>query len=351
MDPLVIVSSRQDQSWVVFGEGGYERVRACGKRRILIADARLRAWSEAVARRIDADAVFSVDVDESQKTLATVERLYEWMGQSGVTRDTTVVALGGGVATDMVGFAAATYQRGLTWCAVPTSLLAQVDAAIGGKTGVNTAWGKNLVGAFHLPRVVVVDVEFLGTLPRREWLAGLGEVLKSGLIRGGALYERLDGLRLPPEGSLPAWRDVIFETAAIKTEIVNEDLYETGSRMFLNFGHTIGHALENLLGYGVLSHGEAVGLGALAALELSEKLCGLSPAVQIQVRKWMSLWGLPTAMPAIDFDLLWRRLRQDKKARTDGLTWVLVEAPGKPRLWRNIPEDLVRAVISNLALP
>lgn len=348
MDPLVIESSRHDRSWVVFGETGYQRIRSSGGRRVLIADARLHAWVGSVAERVDADAVYSVDVDESTKSLATVGRLYEWMGASGVTRDTTVVALGGGVTTDMVGFAAATYQRGLTWCAVPTSLLAQVDAAIGGKTGVNTPWGKNLVGAFHLPEVVVLDAAFLATLPRREWLAGLGEVLKSGLIRGGALYERLDGLRLPPEGPLDAWRDIIFETAAIKTDIVNQDLYETGSRMFLNFGHTIGHALENVLGYGVLSHGEAVGLGSLAALELSQKLCGLAPAVEVRVRQWMLLWGLPTVMPPVDFDLLWSRLRQDKKARSDGLTWVLLEAPGAPRLVSNIDQNVVRGVISHL---
>lgn len=348
MDPLVIESSRHDQSWVVFGEAGYQRIRSSGGRRVLIADARLDAWIGLVAERIGADTVYAADVDESKKSLDTVARLYDWMGTVGVTRDTSVVALGGGVTTDMVGFAAATYQRGLTWCAVPTSLLAQVDAAIGGKTGVNTHWGKNLVGAFHLPAVVVLDGAFLATLPRREWLAGLGEVMKSGLIRGGALYERLDGLRLPPEAPLEAWRDIIFETAAIKTEIVSQDLYETGSRMFLNFGHTIGHALENLLGYGVLSHGEAVGLGSLAALELSEQLCGLDSAVQGQVRQWMTLWGLPTVMPPVDFDLLWTRLRQDKKARSDGLTWVLLEAPGAPRLIRNIPQNVVRGVISKL---
>jgi 3-dehydroquinate synthase len=345
---LEITTVQQRTSKILIGDGWAKSAAAVGGRRVLVFDHHLPQWAAEVRRLVPVDAALALPVSEAEKSLHTLEIVYQWLGEQGVTRDVVVVALGGGVLTDLVGFAAATYLRGLRWIAIPTTLLAQVDAAIGGKVAVNTAFGKNLLGAFHLPEIVAVDLRFLTTLPLLEWRAGLGEVIKSALIRGGWLYEALGHLTLPEGPFLREWEPVIAETARIKVDIVNQDLYESGPRMFLNLGHTVGHALENYLGYGSLTHGEAVGLGTLAALRLSELLCGLPETVRHTVMGWLNAWGLPTRMPALDFDTFWRQLHRDKKARSEGLTWVLLEAIGQPVLVKNISRDTVHQVLSEL---
>lgn len=347
----VIKSQREQASRLVTEADWAPQVSQLGPRRVLVGDARIARHLAAVGDALGVEAVLPLSISEAEKTLGKVAEVYAWFGAQGVTRDVVVVALGGGVLTDLVGFAAASYLRGLNWVAVPTSLLGQVDAAIGGKVAVNTAWGKNLVGAFHLPELVVVNSGFLATLPVREWRAGLGEILKSALIRGGWLFERLGSLFLPegPAQDLGAWEPIIHETAAIKVDLVNQDPFEHGPRMYLNFGHTVGHALENLLGYGALSHGEAVGLGSLVALRLSEEHLGLSPQVRATVLRWMRAWGMPERMPAVDFEALWQQLYRDKKARASGLTWVLLEAVGRPALVRELPRELVERVVEELA--
>lgn len=342
---FAIQSHRTSRSTVIIDGSWREGIRDLGPRRLLIADAQLESWVSGVAAAIQADGVLTMPMGEHQKSLATVNDLYEWLGAQGAMRDTVVAALGGGVCTDMVGFAAATYLRGLTWAAIPTTLLAQVDAAIGGKVGVNTPLGKNLVGAFHLPRIVAIETEFLATLPRREWKAGVGEVLKSALIQGGWLYDALDRA---PLMQVADWADIVRETAHIKVDVVNQDLYENGPRMYLNLGHTIGHALENLLGYGAMTHGEAVALGTLAVLRLSEETQGLSQSVRQRVLGWMARWGLATRMPTVDFGKLWEQLHRDKKARSQGLTWVLLRDLGDPVLVQNLEEALVRSVVEEL---
>ena len=344
---FAVVAGREWRSHILFDKSWPAFIRQQGPRRLLIADQRLDAWIDEVAQQIHADAVLRVDIDEEHKGLPKVYELYEWLSKVGASRDVLVVALGGGVLTDVVGFAAATYLRGLSWAAIPTSLLAQVDASIGGKVGVNTSWGKNLVGAFHLPEVVAIAPQFLSTLPLREWRAGLGEILKSALIRGGWLYGALDHISLL-EGEVGEWGPIIEETAKIKIEFVNRDLYESGPRMFLNLGHTLGHALENLLGYGKLTHGEAVGLGTLAALRISERLRGLSPDVRLKVSDWMERWGLPVAMPPLDFSRVWEQVQRDKKARSSGLTWVLLDGVGNPCLVQNVAPQLVEEVLAQL---
>lgn len=346
---LGIESTRTTASRVIMDGSWVASVQSLAERRLLVADARLADWIKRVAEDLEVEDTLHLGISEAEKTLSTVGRVYQWLGEKDATRDTLVVALGGGVLTDLTGYAAATYLRGLTWACVPTTLLAQVDASIGGKVGVNTDWGKNLVGAFHLPAVVAVDTRFLTTLPPREWRAGLGEVIKSALIRGGWLYDALNGLQLPSPGTVAEWTNIVAETAAMKVNIVNQDLFETGPRMYLNLGHTVGHALENLLGYGVLTHGEAVGLGTLAALRLSEETLGLSPRVRETVLGWMRAWELPTEMPKVDFERLWQQLHRDKKARTRGLTWVLLADVGEPRLLTNLERDRVQAVIEELS--
>lgn len=345
---LQINSVRELTSVVVLDESWPDRIQSLGPRRLLIADARLKNWSDWVRERVQVEDLLELPVTEQIKTLSTVQAVYAWLGKVGATRDTVIVALGGGVLTDLVGFAAATYLRGLPWVAVPTSLLAQVDAAIGGKVGVNTHWGKNLIGGFHLPRVVAVDPRFLSTLAPREWRAGVGEVMKSALLQGGWLYEALAHLNLDEE-PIENWAPIVRETAKIKTALVNKDLYEDGPRMYLNLGHTVGHALETLMGYGTLSHGEAVGLGTLVALILSERVRGLNPEVRSTVVEWMQRWGLPTQIPAIDFSRLWEQLQRDKKARTQGLTWVLLDQVGQPTLVSNVAREVVQSVIIELS--
>lgn len=274
----------------------------------------------------------NVPMAEAVKSLDTVQTLYRALGDHGVTRDTVLVVVGGGVMTDLCGFVAATYLRGLSWIAVPTTLLAQVDAAIGGKVGVNMPWGKNLVGAFHLPTMVVADVDCLQSLPVRQWQAGLGEVMKSALIAGGDLWRKLT--TTPPRMDDPtaSWLSVIQQTAAIKINVVNQDLTESNVRFFLNFGHTVGHALEHHFGYGQLTHGEAVGLGTLVALALSERHLGLDKAVRTEVEQWLDLWGLPRSISPISLEDIRPALMQDKKARASGLQWVLIGQVGQPQL-------------------
>ncbi|MCY0908864.1 MAG: 3-dehydroquinate synthase [Sulfobacillus thermosulfidooxidans] len=312
---------------------------------IIVADERVQPVAQSVQTRLGAEDVktllWTVTIPEQDKNLQTVNTLYQRMGESQVTRDTVVIAVGGGVLTDLVGYVAATYLRGLRWIAIPTTLLAQVDAAIGGKVAVNTAFGKNLVGAFHLPSIVGIDTAVLETLPLREWQAGVGEVLKSALIAGPPLSDALSS-ELPPLGTMNDWwAAVIGETAALKARIVSEDLYERNTRMFLNFGHTVAHALENYFGYGTLTHGEAVGLGTLVALDLSEKVLNMPRWVEEQARTWMARWTLPSRAPAFDSQKLMGIMAQDKKARAFGLQWVLLADIGKPQVVTSVPTDVV----------
>lgn len=288
----------------------------------------------------------SLVISEKRKTLSTVTAVYEKFAQHSVTRDTTVVVIGGGVLSDLGGYAAATYLRGLSWVSVPTTLLAQVDAAIGGKVAVNTEYGKNLVGSFHLPKYVRIDIDTLATLPASQWRAGLGEIIKSSLIQRGALWHQLTDDSLPIVGTVnDKWLDIIEETARIKIDIVNQDLFESNLRMFLNFGHTVAHGLETYFGYGSMSHGEAVGIGTIVALYLSEQTLGLDRAVRQEVMRWLAYWQLPTHTTAIEFDDFYPILTRDKKARAFGLQWVLLEKIGQPKIMRGIDPELVKEAL------
>jgi 3-dehydroquinate synthase len=312
--PLVVLADRQAAQWV------------------------RQSW-DAVPERLRV-GFFELDVSEAEKNLHTVDRLYQNLSQGGVTRDTVLVAVGGGVLSDVAGYVAATYLRGLPWIAVPTTLLAQVDAAIGGKVGVNTEWGKNLVGAFHLPQDVVVDVQTLSSLPVDQWRAGLGEVIKSALIAPDPLFSLLDGEQLALGQPNDAWQHVIQETAMVKIRIVREDLFESGPRMYLNFGHTVGHALERTLGYGRLLHGEAVAIGSLIALRLSEQRLGLDPGVRENTVRWLKRWHLPTQWPSMASpDAVWEAVFADKKARRGGVNWVLLAKVGQPQIVSHITRE------------
>jgi shikimate kinase/3-dehydroquinate synthase len=246
-----------------------------------------------------------------------------WQGLR-LERGGTLVAIGGGSTTDVAGFAAAAYLRGIPWIAVPTTLVGQVDAAIGGKTGIDLPEGKNLVGAFHWPALTVIDPDVLATLPENERRNGMAEVVKTGLLAGEALWEL-------PEAEL------VRRCAAFKAAVCLRDPRDRGERAMLNLGHTFAHALEAASDY-VLPHGEAVALGLIAALELS----GLDDEGR-QVEEL-----LRPQRPHVDFDRAWAALLRDKKAEGGRVRLVLLEAPGKPRTGIELPEDDVRQALAGL---
>jgi shikimate kinase / 3-dehydroquinate synthase len=257
---------------------------------------------------------------EEAKSLATVARLWE---QLKLDRGGTVVALGGGCTTDAAGFAASTYLRGVSWVAVPTSLVGQVDAAIGGKTALNLAAGKNLVGSFHWPARVVIDPALLATLPAAERREGMAEVVKTGMLAGEAVWE------LPDD-------ELVRRCAAFKTAVCLRDPRDGGEREILNLGHTFAHALEAAGGYGEVTHGRAVALGLLAALRLS----GLDTHVVEAVLQ-------PTPVH-VDRERAWAAVSRDKKVRDGRIRLVLLDGPGRPRTGVELPEADVRAALNAL---
>ena len=229
-------------------------------------------------------------------------------------RTSTLLALGGGVIGDLTGFAAAIYQRGIPFVQVPTSLVAQVDSSVGGKTGVDHPKGKNLIGAFNQPRAVLIDPATLTTLPAREWKAGLGEVIKYGVIADEAFFEYVEQhiepiLRLD---DAPV-AQIVKRSCEIKAQVVSEDERESDRRRILNFGHTIGHALESLGGYRGLIHGEAVAIGMIYEADLARHLGLCDEAVVTRLRALVRAAGLPTCLPPVTFSALWRAMQQDKK--------------------------------------
>ena len=295
-------------------------------------------------------AVGVVDVPDGEeaKTLRTLEGVYHRLAALGLGRDDLVVALGGGVVGDLTGFAAATWHRGVALVQVPTTLLAQVDSAIGGKTGVNLPEGKNLVGAFHQPVAVVADIATLATLPERERRAGLGEVAKYGFISDATILDLLE--QQPDEavaGDAALLTDLVARSVAVKAEVVAADERESGRRALLNYGHTFGHAIETVTGYTAYRHGEAVALGMVAAARLSERL-GVAPeGLSDRTVALLHRLGLPTGGVRADPAALWQAMTRDKKARA-GVRFVVCAAPGDARLVdqpeRRVVDDVLRSL-------
>ena len=281
---------------------------------------------------------------EERKRLAQIEALAEQMHAAGADRSSCVIAFGGGVAGDMGGFLAACYMRGIDVIQIPTTLLAQVDASVGGKTGVNLAQGKNLVGAFHQPLLVLIDPAALDTLPAREYRAGLFEVIKYGVIGSPALFRRLQDrrgaiLQRDPQ-TLEA---VIAASVRIKAEIVAQDERESDLRRILNFGHTLGHALEAETAYGRLLHGEAVGFGMVAAGRLAGSLEIFDRKERESLESLIAAYGPIPALTQIDAARLSKRIRGDKKTVADHVHFVLPERIGAVRVVRDPDTSLVQA--------
>ncbi|MDQ3537311.1 MAG: 3-dehydroquinate synthase [Actinomycetota bacterium] len=300
------------------------------------------------ARGLVVEPVIVPDGEEA-KTLTTVTSIYHRLAAMRLGRDDIVVALGGGVVGDLAGFAAGTWNRGVAVVQLPTTLLAQVDAAIGGKTGVNLAEGKNLVGAFHQPLAVVADIATLASLPARELRAGLGEAVKYGFIADPAVLELLEhdpGAAVA--GDPEVLGAVVRRGVAVKARIVAADEREAGERALLNYGHTFGHAFEVLAGYGTYRHGEAVALGMVAAARLGERLGVSEPGLAARTVDLLAPLGLPIGGLRLDPAAVWDVLGRDKKAR-DGVRFVLCRTPGVGCVVEQPERRLVEEVLRSLA--
>lgn len=278
-------------------------------------------------------ALVTVPNGEGSKSFAELERVHEELAAARIERSSTLVALGGGVIGDLTGFAAASFLRGIDVVQVPTTLLAQVDSSIGGKTGINIKAGKNLVGAFHQPRFVLADVETLASLPPRELRAGIAEVVKYGVIMAPDLFELLEA---KAEAFLALDRDILAEVvhrcAAAKAHVVMEDEKEGGLRAILNFGHTLGHAVEALTEYRRFLHGEAVAIGMVFASQLSSVRQGFPVSDAERVRALLERFGLPITIPEdLDRGDLARAVETDKKRQADRVKFVCVEEIGKTK--------------------
>ena len=310
-------------------------------------------YLETILQRLKSyyPAVYSVSLPDGEefKDWRTLELIYNALLANGCDRKTVLFALGGGVVGDMTGFAAATYMRGIQFVQVPTTLLAQVDSSVGGKTAINHPLGKNMIGAFHQPQLVVCDLSVLATLPLRELRSGLSEVLKYGPI---ADTEFMEWLEVSIDQLLSrdpvALAHCVRRSCEIKAWVVSQDEKESGLRAILNFGHTFGHAIEAGMGYGVWLHGEGVAAGMVMAAELSRRLGMVDEAFVQRLTKLIDRAGLPTKGPVLDAaDNAGRYLelmRVDKKSEAGEIRFVLIDGPGKAVL-RTAPDALVREVI------
>ena len=287
---------------------------------------------------------------EEHKTLASVARIIDSLVEARMNRDCMVIALGGGVIGDIAGFAAASYQRGVACLQLPTTLLAQVDSAIGGKTAVNHPGGKNLIGAFHQPNAVITDTDTLGTLPDRELRAGLAEVIKAALIADSAFFAWLEREIEPLLGRQPeALEEAIRRACEIKAGIVARDEREQGARALLNLGHSFGHAIETGLGHGRWLHGEAVAAGIVLAAELSERSGRLAAGEVGRVRVLLARAGLPVDPPRLGSERMLMLLGMDKKVAGGQLRLVLLDAIGAACCTADFPPAALESLLEDRA--
>jgi 3-dehydroquinate synthase len=294
-----------------------------------------------------------IEPGEASKSFASLERLTSELLKDGVDRGGLVIALGGGVIGDLTGFAAGVLKRGIDFAQIPTTLLAQVDSSVGGKTAINTAEGKNLIGLFHQPRIVIADTAALSTLPKRELLAGYAEVMKYGALGDAKFFEWLEkNAPAALSGDAKAIDHAVAHSCQMKADIVERDERETGDRALLNLGHTFGHALEAATGYSQrLLHGEGVAIGTALAFQLSAQL-GLCTAVDAdRIEKHLRSVGLPAAIadipgPRATPDALLEHMAHDKKVKDGKLTFILARGIGQAFVTRDVPVEAVRTVLA-----
>ena len=309
----------------------------------------------ALAARYPQVQVLALPDGEGFKDWATLNLIFDALLQHGADRKTVLFALGGGVIGDMTGFAAACYMRGVPFVQVPTTLLAQVDSSVGGKTAINHPLGKNMVGAFYQPQLVVCDLASLDSLPPRELSAGLAEVIKYGPIADMAFFEWLElNIDRMRAGDRTAMAQAVKRSVEIKAWVVSQDEKETGLRAVLNFGHTFGHAIEAGMGYGNWLHGEGVGAGMVMAAHLSQELGMVDAAFVARLTRLIERAGLPTRGAVIDADdnagRYLQLMRVDKKAEGGEIRFVVIDGPGRAAV-RTAPDALVRQVIDRCCAP
>jgi 3-dehydroquinate synthase len=313
-----------------------------------VAD-RAAAINEAVRRAGYRVETLTVSAGEAAKSLETVAGLWDAVGEFRLTRSDAIVAIGGGATTDVVGFVAATWLRGIRVVHVPTTLLGMVDAAVGGKTGINTAAGKNLVGAFHPPTGVLVDLDALATLPDSQWVNGMAEVVKAGFIADPTI---LDLIELDPAAATtptgPHARELIERSIAVKADVVSRDLRESGPREFLNYGHTLGHAIEALEHY-QLPHGQAVSIGLVFAAGLGRHAGRLDDLTADRHAELLQRLGLPTTYRQGALPELLDAMRIDKKSRGSVQRFVVLDGLGKPAIIDDPDPSLIEAAYAEVA--
>jgi 3-dehydroquinate synthase len=316
---------------------------------VVLCDQNVAQRARAIAKSLRGAQVLPFSLGERRKTMRALGQVLEALAAAGVDRTTLVMGVGGGVAGDLFGFAAATYMRGVPFVNVATSLVAMVDAAIGGKTGVDLAAGKNLAGAFRDPVAVFCDLTALATLPDRRRREGLAEMVKHGVIEGRDAFDALEGLAPHAFASWP-WESVITDSIRVKTMVVGDDRLEQGAREVLNLGHTVGHAIERVTAYRT-PHGAAVAIGLRAAGLLALRTGRFSGVGHLRVLSLLALLRLPLVCPSDDVDALLAAMTADKKTRDGRLRFVLPRAIGDVEYGVAVPLATVRAVLRTLARP
>ena len=324
--------------------------RGCS-RGLLITDTHVRPIAEGLLNSLESVGIRSelevIEPGEESKSLGVASRLWDRLVQMRADRHTVVVAVGGGVVGDLSGFAAASYARGLPLLMVPTSLLSQVDSSVGGKVGINHPHAKNIIGAFHQPAGVWIDTEFLQTLPPRQFYCGLAEVVKYGVILDSEFFNELENAEPEILAMDPHWlRRIVRRSCELKASVVEQDEYETtGLRAALNFGHTIGHAIESVSGYGgAYHHGEAVAVGMVVETRIAEKIGWIDATARRRIERMLGSFGLPTAAPELETGPLLEAMTRDKKNRGGKVRFVLPRRIGHVELTDAVTTELVRQV-------
>lgn len=290
-----------------------------------------------------------IPAGETSKNLDVAEKLYTCAIESRMDRKSVVMAVGGGVVGDLSGFVAATFMRGINFIQVPTTLLAQVDSSVGGKTAVNHKLGKNLIGAFYQPKVVFIDIATLKTLPQREIRAGLGEIIKYGVIRDADFFSYLEkNIEGIFNRNVEVLRQIVKRSCEIKAEVVSKDEKESGLRMILNFGHTIAHAIEEETGYQKYCHGEAVAIGMIGAALISQKLNFVAAEKVTRLKNLIERFGMYTNCEGCNVEGIYKALFRDKKTVGGKINWVLMKDFGKVEIFNEVPEEIIKSALTEI---
>jgi 3-dehydroquinate synthase len=307
-------------------------------------------YLEKLAKPLEEAGVSIVEIvlpdGEAYKNSETLNQIYDALLKSRCERSTTLIALGGGVIGDLTGYAAATYLRGVPFIQIPTTLLSQVDSSVGGKTGINHPLGKNMIGAFYQPKLVLADIDTLQTLPKRELSAGVAEVIKYGLIRDVDFFDWLEtNIEKLMELEETAISDAIFRSCQNKAEVVAADEHEAGERALLNLGHTFGHAIENAMGYGVWLHGEAVAAGTILAADLSQRMGWLSKEDYKRMHALLSAASLPLRAPNLGVEKYLDLMQSDKKVADGKIRLVLQQGIGKAVITSDYDAEMLKQTL------